>query len=132
ESRSVVALPEPSSMLFLRILEYTKPFRRTLILLALLIAVMAVLNQAEPFVSKGIVDILTERESNGFQRLLLLLGAFLAVKVLSTTLNRITWAMTNMFTIRFEAHLKEIGFRHLMTLSMAFYNDQPTGKVMSK
>jgi ATP-binding cassette subfamily B protein len=119
-------------MLFLRIFEYTQPFRRTLSLLAVLIAVMAVLNQAEPFVSKGIVDILTNHDESGFEKLLLLLGAFLAVKILSTSFNRITWAMTNMFTIRFEAHLKEIGFRHLMTLSMAFYNDQPTGKVMSK
>jgi len=119
-------------MLFLRIFAYTSPFRRTLLLVAILIAVMAVLNQAEPFVSKGIVDILTQPQTNSFERLLLLLGAFLTVKIISSTLNRITWALTNMFTIQFDAHLKEIGFRHLMTLSMAFYNDQSTGKVMSK
>jgi ABC-type multidrug transport system fused ATPase/permease subunit len=39
-----------------RVLEYAKPFRKTLILVSFLILMMALLNQIEPFITKAITD----------------------------------------------------------------------------
>jgi ATP-binding cassette subfamily B protein len=93
---------------------------------------MAGLKQVEPFVSKQITDILVESGFNEFRLILIFLGALLLTKFVQTGLNRLTWYMTNIFVIKFEIYLKQIGFDHLMRLSLSFYNEQATGKVMSK
>jgi ABC-type multidrug transport system fused ATPase/permease subunit len=119
--------------MLLRIFKYIRPFWRTLLGLALLITVMAAFNQTEPFVSKRITDLIVNQHSPAmFNQLLMLLGVFLVVKFTQSILNRITWWITNILTVRIETHLKQIGFDHMMKLSMAFYNDQSSGKMMTK
>ncbi|MFA6814546.1 MAG: ABC transporter ATP-binding protein, partial [Patescibacteria group bacterium] len=56
----------------------------------------------------------------------------LLVKLIQSGLNRLSWYLTNIFVIKFEANLKQLGFDHLMKLSLSFFNEQETGKVMSK
>jgi ATP-binding cassette, subfamily B, bacterial len=119
--------------MLLRIFKYIRPFWRTLLGLALLITVMAAFNQTEPFVSKRITDLIVNQHSPArFNQLLMLLGVFLVVKFTQSILNRLTWWITNILTVRIETHLKQIGFDHMMKLSMAFYNDQSSGKMMTK
>ncbi len=118
--------------MFRRIAGYARPYWLTLVSIAVLIALMAGLNQAEPFVTKRIMDTLTQGESVVWEDIMLLLVALFAVKLLASSLNRVTWYLTNMFAVRFESHLKQTGFEHLMTLSLGFFNDQAAGKTMSK
>lgn len=117
-----------------RIVGYTRPYWKTLVIIALLIAVMAGLNQAEPFVTKRVMDTLIGENtfSRSWQTLTLLLGLLLIVKLLATFLNRLTWFLTNIFAVKLESHLKRVGFDHLMQLSLGFFNDQAAGKTMSK
>ena len=120
--------------MWLRILTYVKPYRRTLLTISVLIVVMAALNQVEPFISKRVTDTLVgsgSREQT-FQFLLILLAALLVAKLAQAVLNRVTWFMTNIFVVQFESHLKQLGFKHLMSLSIAFFSDQASGKLMSK
>ncbi len=117
--------------MFKKIFNYTKPYRRTLIAIAVLIAIMAGLKQVEPFISKRVTDLVVEKQLS-FKVIGQLLALLLAVKLIQSGLNRLTWYMTNIFVVKLETHLKNIGFDHLMKLSLAFYNDQATGKVMSK
>ncbi len=118
--------------MFKRIFGYTKPYRNTLYTLALLIAIMAGLQQVSPFVSKLITDIIIEEGLADFATLTLLLSIVLISKLIQTGLNRYTWYITNIFVVKFEIHLKQLGFDHLMSLPMSYYNEQATGKVMSK
>ncbi len=118
--------------MFKRIFGYTKPYRRTLYTLAVLIAIMAGLQQVSPFVSKLITDLLVEEGLTNFSTLAFLLGLVLIAKLIQTGLNRLTWFITNIFVVKFEIHLKQLGFDHLMSLPMSYYNEQATGKVMSK
>lgn len=118
--------------MFKRIFGYTKPYRKTLYILALLIAVMAGLQQVSPFVSKLITDLIIEEGLADFSTLTILLLIVLATKFIQTGLNRYTWYITNIFVVKFEIHLKQLGFDHLMSLPMSYYNEQATGKVMSK
>lgn len=118
--------------MFKRIFGYTKPYRKTLYILALLIAIMAGLQQVSPFVSKLITDLIIEEGLADFSTLTILLLIVLATKFIQTGLNRYTWYITNIFVVKFEIHLKQLGFDHLMSLPMSYYNEQATGKVMSK
>lgn len=119
--------------MLLRIVGYAKPYWKTLLLIALLIAVMASLNQAEPFVTKSIMDILSDRSQPIAGRAIVqLLALLLCVKILASSLNRFTWHLANLFAVKFESHLKQVGFDHLMELSLGFFNDQAAGKTMSK
>ncbi len=117
--------------MFKRIIHYTKPYRRTLLAISLLIVVMAGLRQLEPFITKEVTDSVVEQGVN-FEFIAKMLAGLLVIKLVQTLLNRITWAMTNIFVTKFEIHLKNLGFDQLMKLSLTFYNQQATGKVMSK
>jgi len=118
--------------MFKRIYQYIKPFRSTLYALAVLIAIMAGLQQVGPFVSKQITDLLIAEGLTDLNTLISLLLIVLAAKFIATGLNRLTWFMTNVFVVKLEIHLKQLGFDHLMGLSMSYYNEQATGKVMSR
>ncbi len=120
--------------MWMNILTYVKPYQRTLFLISFLIVVMAALNQVEPFISKQVTDTLVDGglASESQQFLVLLIGLLLAVKLFQSMLNRLTWFMTNLFVVKFEAHLKQTGFDHLMGLPLAFFSEQASGKLMSK
>ncbi len=119
--------------MFKKILEYTRPYRKTLIFISFLIVIMALLSQIEPFITKAITDQLVENETQGvFNYIAILLVVLLLVKLIQSGLNRLSWYLTNIFVIKFESSLKQLGFDHLMKLSLSFFNEQETGKVMSK
>jgi len=116
-----------------RVLGYTKPFRKTLILVSVLILIMALLNQIEPFITRAITDRLVAGENRGlFSYIGILLLLLLVVKLIQSGLNRLSWFLTNIFVVKFEASLKQLSFDHLMKLSLSFFNQQESGKVISK
>ncbi|MBD3250497.1 MAG: ATP-binding cassette domain-containing protein [Candidatus Pacebacteria bacterium] len=118
--------------MFKRIWQYTKPYRRTLYALAVLISIMASLKQVGPLVSKRVTDAVLITGQDRLDYIIKLLVLLLIVKLIQVGLNRLTWYMTNIFVVRLETHLKKIGFDHLMGLSLTYFNEQATGKVMSK
>ncbi len=118
--------------MFKRILTFTKPYRKTLFIMAILIVIMASLKQVQPFVFKQITDILVGGGLTNFKLIAIFLAVLLLTKLIQTGLNRLTWYMTNIFVVKFEIYLKQLGFDHLIRLSLGFYNEQATGKVMSK
>lgn len=112
---------------------FAKPFWRMLLVITLLIAVLAGLNQVDPFITKNITDALIgQRSDQVWENVAKFLGILLTVKLVQKAINEISLFITNLFSVKFESHLKQIGFNHLMNLSLDFFNDQATGKVMSK
>lgn len=104
-----------------------------LLVITVLIALLAGLNQIEPFITKHVTDTLIgERLDEAWVRITQLLAILLIVKLIQKVINEISLFITNLFSVKFESHLKQIGFNHLMNLSLDFFNDQATGKVMSK
>ncbi len=119
--------------MFKRILGFVRPYSSSIVTIALVVVVMAVVSQVEPFITKEITDtIVNQSELSNFTYIARLLAILLLVKLFLSLLNRFSWFMTNIFVIKLETHLKKIGFDHLMKLSLSFFNEQETGKVMSK
>ena len=54
------------------------------------------------------------------------------VKILTTVINRISVYASSILGYRLLHYLREIGFRHLLTLSISFFNRNASGKVMNK
>ena len=119
--------------MFKEIFKFTKPYRSTLLWIMFLVLLMSILSQVEPFITKAITDqLISEQNSALWKTTLILLGVLLVVKLVQALFNRISWYLTNIFVIKFESSLKQKGFEHLMRLSLSFFNEQETGKVMSK
>ncbi len=119
--------------MFLSAMSFAKPYWKMLLTITLLIVVMAGLNQVEPFITKEITDILVEKEASiAWSSIFTTLLILLTVKIIQSILNATSFFITNIFSVKLESHLKQIGFDHLMRLSLDFFHDQPSGKVMSK
>lgn len=119
--------------MFRRILSFVRPYSSFIFAIAIIVVLMAVMSQVEPFITKEITDTIVEQKAEAsFTYITQLLVILLLMKLFLSLLNRFSWFLTNIFVVKFGAHLKEIGFDHLMKLSLNFFNEQETGKVMSK
>ena len=119
--------------MFLRILALAKPFRGQLAVISTLILLISAFNQVEPQITKRITDLVI---SGGlkpqFRTVYILLGILLGVKLLLTVFNRASWYLANLFSERFKAYLRQMGFENLLGLSIEYFDKQVSGKLMSQ
>lgn len=119
--------------MFSEIIKLARPFWKRLALISLIIVVMSLLKQVDPLVTQQITDLIIDGKAlNQKQFVLVLVGILLGVRLVRSLLNRVSWFMANMVATKLEVHLKEIGFRHLTTLSIDYFNQHSSGKLMSE
>lgn len=121
---------------FLRIIQFAKPYWRTLLTIVFFILILAGLNQVEPFINRSIVDsvaeTLTSRKFSLPDKVIKLFGLLIGVRFLRVIIRRVIDYFTNLFTYRFRFSLREKGFQHLMDLSASFFDQTISGELMSK
>ena len=119
--------------MFLRILALAKPYLGQLAAISTLILLISAFNQVEPQITKRITDLVI---SGGlkpqFRTVYILLGILLGVKLLLTVFNRASWYLANLFSERFKAYLRQMGFENLLGLSIEYFDKQVSGKLMSQ
>lgn len=116
-----------------KILGLAAPFRGRLALISAIILLVSGLNQVEPQVTKRITDLVVAGGLNSSVGVLFrLLGLLFLVKLLLTALNRVSWFLANLFTERFKAYLRQLGFENLVGLSIGYFDKQVSGKLMSQ
>lgn len=119
--------------MFLRILALAKPYRGQLAAISTLILLISVFNQIEPQITKRITDLVLDGGLKPQLRTVyLLLGILLGVKFLLTVFNRLSWYLANLFSERFKAYLRQMGFENLLSLSVEYFDKQVSGKLMSQ
>ena len=97
---------------------------------------MSGLNQISPFVNKAFIDLI----STGYAQLFFfkqvtfwnLIILTVIVKIANTIINRLSWYGSNVLKAKINHHLRGIAFRHLLKLSVGFYNKNQSGQIMSK
>lgn len=121
---------------FSQIILFVKPFWGRIIGISLIIVVMSAINQVYPLINRSLIDLISQGYTS-FLFLphptftsLILLALFLKVSV--TILNRFSAYASSILSIKLRHYLREIGFRHLLKLSIAYYNRTQSGRVMSK
>ncbi|MEK7111446.1 MAG: ABC transporter ATP-binding protein [Patescibacteria group bacterium] len=119
--------------MFLRILALAKPYRGQLAAISTLILLISAFNQVEPQITKRITDlVLGGGLKPQVRTVYILLGILLGVKFLLTIFNRVSWYLANLFSERFKAYLRQMGFENLLSLSVEYFDKQVSGKLMSQ
>ena len=111
--------------MFLRILALAKPYRGQLAAISTLILLISAFNQVEPQITKRITDlVLGGGLKPQVRTVYILLGILLGVKFLLTIFNRASWYLANLFSERFKAYLRQMGFENLLSLSVEYFDKQ--------
>ena len=121
---------------FIRVFKLARPFWGRIFGISLLILVMSGISQFYPLINRSLIDIISTGKTTffllpdpTFVKLLILL---VFLKVTLTIVNRISIYASSLLSSRLRHYLRGIGFRHLLTLSIGYYNKHSSGKLMSK
>lgn len=121
---------------FIRVFQLARPFWGRIFGISLLIVVLSGLNQLYPLINRALIDLISTGTTQfflfkhaTFLNLIILLAT---AKVLSTIVNRTSVYASSILGYRLLHYLREVGYRHLLSLSVSYFNKNTSGKVMNK
>lgn len=121
---------------FIRVFYLARPFWGRIFGISLLIVTLSGLNQIYPLINRSLVDLISAGETDfflfkhaTFTNLIILI---LLIKLSSTIVNRTSAYASSILGYRLLHHLREVGYRHLLSLSVSYFNKNSSGKVMNK
>ncbi len=119
----------------LKIVRYSWDLKRYYLVTAALVVVVALLNQANPFLLKYLVDAVVERGSGGTvstSRIGLLLGLLFAAGVLVSLVNNVLGHVGDVLAAKLETLLSRRYYEHLLELPLEFYDNEITGRITGR
>ncbi len=120
----------------MRVFLIARPFWGRIFGISLLIVALSGLNQLWPQINRAFIDLISTGQANFFlfkhTTYLNLIVVLLVGKLFATIINRVSIYASSILGYRLLHYLREIGFRHLLTLSVGYFNKNASGKVMNK
>lgn len=119
----------------LRIVRYSLKLWPYYLAITFFVVVLAVLNLATPFLTKGLIDGLTTKYSGGsvdFSYFLMLLGLMFLANVAITLLSNINGFIGDNMSVKLNSLLSSRYFEHLMRLPVGYYDNELTGKITAR
>jgi ABC-type multidrug transport system fused ATPase/permease subunit len=114
---------------FVRLLGWLRPYRRGVVLSALLAAVAMVMTVAIPWLSGRAIDNVRDGDKPGLTSLAL---AILAAGVLRLALTVVRRLVAGRVSLGVELDLRNGMYEHLQKLELGFFDRQQTGQLMSR
>jgi len=99
------------------------------------VILLAILNQVGPLLTKQIVDLIVLRPSNHtaeLTRLITLLVLILTADILITIITAVSQYFSDVMTARLNNYLSEKYYRHVLGLSVEYFDNEITGKIVNK
>lgn len=97
---------------------------------------MSGINQIYPLIIRSLTDLITEGKTNFLffehPTFISLIILTLILRISGTILNRLSWYSSNLLKTKLLHHLREVAYKHLLNLSIGFYNQNQSGKTMNK
>lgn len=118
-----------------KILKFSKELWPYYAVIAGLTVIIALLSQVRPFMIKAIVDELSrslEGVAVSAQRVLVIIGIFVASRMVVSLLNDITGYLGDMMSIRLQRILSQRYYQHLLRLPQTFFDDELSGKLINR
>lgn len=119
-----------------QLLSYTSRLKPLFVIIAALNIVGAVVSFVTPFIMKFGTDWVVAIGSGQAQfevwTLVLLVGAFIAMALVSTAVGDIGGYYGDMMAIRTRRQLSKLYYRHLLTLPQSYYDGEVTGKIINR
>ena len=119
----------------LRIIRYSLKLWPYYLAITFFVVILAVLNLATPFLTKGLIDGLTTKYSGGsvdFSYFLMLLGLMFLANVAITLLSNINGFIGDNMSVKLNSLLSSRYFEHLMSLPVGYYDNELTGKITAR
>lgn len=118
-----------------KIISLSRPLYRKIWLLSVLVLVMSILQQVQPFFFKFIVDNI-ERQITGqkgdFKTVSLLMLGVLGVNLLVTLLNSVNMRFGDFINSRLRRFLTERFYAHVFTLPQKYFDSEISGKILNQ
>ena len=126
----VIEKPKDVRNASLRLLKYLIPYKKTLIVVFLLVVLYSLTSLAGPYLMGVAIDrYITQKDISGLMRIVMLMGAaYLTTNILRTVSD---WMMSTVS----QGALKKLRtdlFSHLQLLSLKYYDQNPPGELMSR
>ena len=118
-----------------KIISLSKPLYRLTLLLSLLVLVMSVLQQVQPFFVKFIVDNIQLQITNhqgNFRAVGLLMLGWLVINLLSSVLNSLSMRFGDYINSRLRRYLTEKFYSHVFTLPQKYFDSEISGKILNQ
>ncbi|MCX6816847.1 MAG: ABC transporter ATP-binding protein [Candidatus Beckwithbacteria bacterium] len=118
-----------------KIIALSKPLYRLTLLLSLLVLVMSVLQQVQPFFIKFIVDNIQKEittHNGNLQTVSLLMLGLLVVNLLSSLLDSLSMRFGDYINSRLRRFLTEKFYSHVFTLPQKYFDSEISGKILNQ
>jgi ATP-binding cassette subfamily B protein len=119
----------------IKIMSYAKAFKGYYFVSAFFIILIALLSQAAPLLTKQIVDLIVQKLKGtniSVESIIILLGLILASDLAITFITSISQYIGDIMSIKINNYLSEKYYRHVLNLSIDYYDNEITGKIVSK
>ena len=119
----------------LRIIRYTWDLKRYYLATAFFVVVVALLNQANPFLLRYLVDAVVKRGTGGTVETSyfgMLLGLLFAAGVLISLITNVQGYIGDLLGARLQTLLSQRYYDHLLQLPLEFYDNAITGGITSR
>lgn len=119
-----------------RTIQLARPFWVRIFGVSLIILAISLLNQVSPLVNKSIIDLVSTGNTTFFllnhPTIIQLIVLSLIIQVASTLLNRFSMFAAGLLSQHLRHHLRFQAIKHLMNLSVSYFNKNQSGKIMNK
>ncbi|MGQ0520902.1 MAG: ABC transporter ATP-binding protein [Actinomycetota bacterium] len=119
----------------LRIIRYTWDLKRYYLAIAVFVVAVSLLNQANPFLLRYLVDAVVEKgtgKSVATSRLVVLLSLLLSAGVLISIVTNVQGYIGDRLGAKLQTLLSQRYYDHLLELPLEFYDNSVTGEVTAR
>lgn len=119
----------------LKIVRYTWELKRYYLATAVLVVVVALLNQANPFLLKFLVDAVVKRgsgEAVETGRFVVLLGLLFSAGILISLISNVQGHIGDLLAVKLHTLLSQRYYDHLLQLPLEYYDNEITGRVTGR
>lgn len=118
-----------------KIITYTKPFKKYYVSMAIAVIILAFLNQGVPLLTKQIVDLIVAKLSGkpaDINQVFIFLALILTTDISVSVVTDISQYIGDIMGVRLNNYLSEKYYRHVLSLSIDYYDNEITGKIVNK
>lgn len=118
-----------------QIIKYTKNFKGYYITLSIFIILISLLNQVSPLLTKQIVDLIVANiggKGGSTNQIIFLLILIFVSEIAITLFSVISQYIGDVLTVKLNTYLSEKYYKHVLNLSVEYYDNEITGKIVNK
>jgi ATP-binding cassette subfamily B protein len=102
---------------------------------AFFVILVSLLGQIQPFLIKGITDIIVAVQSGqnaSYNQMIVLVLGILVIGALTTLFSNIGGYIGDMLSVKLNSHLSQSYYDHLLKLPLSYYDNEQTGKITAR